>query len=153
MAADPPDYDDPDVEEAWCDERRAEVEAYLEEQAVPHGEVGDWPAWHVAPFVSVWAIESATSPGSIGYWVICGDLPTDHVGRDGNPDPREAVRSIAERWRAAAPALEAGEAAGPIGRGRSAAEQRSLAPLLRSRAELLARWASDDDVWEEDEED
>jgi len=41
MSPAPPDYDDPNVEEAWCNERRAEVAAYLMAQRVHHGEVGD----------------------------------------------------------------------------------------------------------------
>ena len=152
MAEDQPDYDDPEVEEDWCAERRAEVGAYLEDQAVPHGEIGDWPAWHVAPYVSVWAVESATAPGHVGVWVICGDLPTDHVDREGIADPREAVRAIAARWNAMVSSLEAGEAVPGITIGTSPERRRELAPLLSSRAALLARWAEDDDLWDSDDE-
>jgi len=52
-----------------------------------------------APFV--WAIESAVEPGSIGWWVISGDLPTDYAGSDGLLDPREALRAFAARLKAA----------------------------------------------------
>jgi hypothetical protein len=92
MSPAPPEYDEPNVEDAWCNERRAEVAAYLVAQRVLHREVGDWPAWHLAPYVSVWAIESAVEPGSMGWWVISGDLPTDYASSDGLPDPREALR-------------------------------------------------------------
>src|SRR6266446_5228772 len=53
-----PDYDDPAVEERWCNEQRVNVTNYLSSQKVKHGRIGDWPAWHVAPYVSIWAIES-----------------------------------------------------------------------------------------------
>ena len=73
------DYDDPVVEEKWCSERREQVAQYLLRENVTYGQIGEWPAWHVAPFVSIWAIESAASNNRLGWWVICGDLPTDYV--------------------------------------------------------------------------
>jgi hypothetical protein len=149
MSPVPPDYDDPNVEDAWCIERRAEVVAYLVAQRVPHGEVGDWPAWHLAPYVSVWAIESAVGPGSMGWWVISGDLPPDYASSDGLPDPREALRGFAAHWEAAAVVMARGEAHPEVRIGRSAEERKSLAPLLQRRAELLARWVAADELWDE----
>lgn len=70
------DYDDPAVDEAWCADQRQVVADYLSSQNVTHGRIGEWPAWHVAPYVSMWAIESLSRPNDIGWWVICGDLPT-----------------------------------------------------------------------------
>jgi Domain of unknown function (DUF4826) len=91
-----PDYDEPAVEERWCREQRANVARYLRSQKVRHGRIGDWPAWHVAPYVSVWAIESVVQPEWIGWWVISGDLPTDYVSsRDVSPPqhPRRQFES------------------------------------------------------------
>src|SRR5688572_31851449 len=73
------DYDDSDVEKQWCETARSQVARYLETQSVSHGQIGEWPAWHVAPYVSIWAVESQARPGWVGWWVICGDLPTDYV--------------------------------------------------------------------------
>jgi hypothetical protein len=144
-----PDYDDPDVEDAWCEERRSEVAAYVEEKSLPHLSIGEWPAWHVAPYVSVWAVESVTEPGWVGYWVICGDLPTDHLDGAEPEDPREAVRAFARRWGEAAPLMARGEVHPDVQIGHSTDDRKSLAPLLESRAKLLARWAEDDEIWEE----
>lgn len=58
-----PDYDDPALEERWCMARRDEVGEYLQRQGLSHGEIGEWPAWHVAPISSIWAIESLKAPG------------------------------------------------------------------------------------------
>ena len=143
-----PDYDDPDVEEAWCDARRQDVVHYMREQKVIHGRVGEWPAWHVPPVVSVWAIESETKPGAMGWWVICGDLPTDYLPAQEASDPREAVRAFAARWRSAAEGMRGGNASETISIGSTAAQRRELAPMLESRAKLLATWAERDDVWE-----
>ena len=148
MTSAAPDYDDRKVEEAWCNDRRAEISAYLVAQRVPHGDVGDWPAWHLAPYVSVWAIESAVEPGSLGWWVISGDLPTDYASSRGLPSPREALRGFAARWQAAAVLMARGEAHPEVRIGSRAEERKLLAPLLRERAELLARWAEDDELWD-----
>lgn len=48
-----PNYDDPDVEERWCDEQKAIVAEYLRSQRLEHGRIGEWPAWHVAPYASI----------------------------------------------------------------------------------------------------
>ena len=58
-----PNYDDPAVEESWCSHQRAQVAAYLANEKLAHGEIGEWPAWHIAPIVAVWAIESKKRPG------------------------------------------------------------------------------------------
>ena len=84
-----PDYDDPPVEEQWCEDRRAQVAAYLQREGVEHGQIGEWPAWHVAPYVSIWAIESKKRPDRVGWWVICGDLPTDYVSAAKIKHPRD----------------------------------------------------------------
>ena len=66
------DYDRPELEEGWCEERRSDVAAYAAKHLRPHSEIGDWPAWHVVPHVAVWAVESADRPGRVAAWVICG---------------------------------------------------------------------------------
>ena len=134
------------AEEQWCAERRREVSDYLAREGVTHGAVGDWPAWHVFPYVSVWAIESVKSPGWVGWWVISGDLPTYYVSSAGLRDPRSAVGAIAQHWIDAVPFLQRGEQ--PPGlRIKRPETWKELAPLLQSRADLLAQWVADDGVW------
>jgi len=87
-------------EEAWCAERRDLVAKYLASQpGLEHGEIGEWPAWHVAPYVSIWAIESLANPGSVGWWAISGDLPGDYCSAAGRRHPRLALRHFAQSWR------------------------------------------------------
>ena len=143
------DYDNPDVEEAWCEARREEITEYLKKQQLDHGRIGEWPTWHVPPVVSVWAIESRTTPGAVGWWAICGDLPTDYLSAHDARDPREAVRAFAARWRTMAEAMREGRDSPNTSIGSTPEERRSLAPLLASRAQLLAEWGDRDDVWED----
>jgi len=146
--------DDSQREKHWCNEQGQIVARYLLSQKVEHGRIGEWPAWHIAPYVSIWAIESLVTPGAIGWWVISGDLPTDYLSAaDVEPPqhPRKALRLIATRWLAAVDAWNQGreyegfQIAGNV-------QNKTLAPLLKSRANLLAEWADDDGLWEDAQE-
>ena len=145
-----PDYDNPEIEAQWCTERRDEVTKYLQGEGLVHGGIGAEPAWHVAPYVSVWTVESRLAPGTVGWWAICGDMPSDYVSADQAASPREAVRAIATLWREAAQYMARGEKhpTFQIGSGDLDAE---LAEMLASRAELLLEWVDGDEAWEEDE--
>ena len=137
------------AEENWCSERRTEVAKYLQREGLNHGRVGDWPAWHIAPYVSIWAIESKKTPGSIGWWVICGDLPTDYVSAQDINHPRDAMRAVAESWREQAGLMAQGKTSSEIRIGRPE-EWPALAPLLKSRAAMLLKWANDNAIWQDD---
>lgn len=147
-----PDYDDPEVEENWCQQQRAMVAEYLRSQNVKHGRIGEWPAWHVAPYVSIWAIESIARPEWIGWWVICGDLPTDYISAgDIVPPqhPRKAVRALAEKWLKVVEAWSDGREYEGIQIGAPHSRE-ELAPLLASRASLLIEWTDNDSLWEDE---
>ena len=98
-------------------------------------------------YVSVWAIESATSPGSVGWWVICGDGPTDYISGEEVMNPREAVRAFAIRWSEVASHMLRAELHPTIELG-SPKTWPELGPLLKNRAELLGSCAADDAVWQ-----
>lgn len=138
---------DESSDESWCDEQRAIVIDYLRREKLNHGDVGGWPAWHVYPYVAVWAIESVRSPGSVGWWAISGDLPTDYTPCGPERQPREGMRDIALRWKQGASMMAKGQtpADWTVGIQDNGAER---APLLASRAELLLSFVSDDELWE-----
>lgn len=139
---------DEEQEERWCEEQRKCVVDYLRGQGLAHGEVGDWPAWHIAPYVSVWAIESLKQPGFVGWWAISGDLPTDYVTCGPERHPRAALRDFAGRWKIAAAAFAEGRQPEGFTMG-SGAIRPDLAGLLEERAKMLLRLAEEDGVWEE----
>lgn len=147
------DYDDPEIEEAWCNSARIRIIDYLREEKVEHGRVGDWPAWHIAPIVSIWAIESLVRPEWIGWWVICGDLPTDYIpATDVEPPqhPRKALRVFATKWQNYAKVWSEGKEVKGF-RIRGCKSHKDLAPLLATRAEIFSEWVNDDSFWEDDE--
>lgn len=145
------DYDGPGVEERWCSDQQRIVADYLRSQKVKHGRIGEWPAWHVAPCASIWAIESLTRPERIGWWVICGDLPTDYISSaDMAPPqhPRKAMRVFAQNWLEVVKAWKDGREIENTRIGNSGSHE-ELGPLLEARAKLLMEWAEDDSLWEE----
>jgi hypothetical protein len=99
--------------------------------------------------MSVWAVESVRAPGWVGWWVLCGDGPTDYVSSAEVRTPREAVRAIAQRWREACVGLARGEEPPHFQLG-SPDSRPQLARLLESRAETLLQWVADDAIWSED---
>lgn len=140
--------DDPVAEQAWCMERRMEIIAYLQREGLEHGRVGESPAWHVAPYVSIWAIESIAVRDAVGWWAICGDLPSDYVSSADAKTPREAASQIAQAWLEAAAQMSAG--AEPVGMTIGNLERGpELGLLLRARAELLLSWTQDENRWAE----
>jgi hypothetical protein len=141
-----PDFNNPAVEEHWCAERRTQVLDYLQAQQIKHGRVGEWPAWHLPPYVSMWAIESPERPDWVGLWVICGDLPTDVISADKYEHPRDALRAIAKRWLEVAAYMKRGEPHPTIRIGNAHVEE-ELIPILERRGGVLLKWSNDDACW------
>jgi len=141
------DWDDDDVIERWCVSQRLFAERYLALQPVKLGALGEWPAWHVAPFAALWAVESVVAPGRVGWWVISGDLPTDYTSGAKTPDPRSAIAMFAGRWADLARTVIRGEGHGELTIGADG-NSSELGPLLAARAEVLNAWVQDDAAWE-----
>jgi hypothetical protein len=118
-------------EDAWLAERRKEVARYLANERLEHGCIALEAAWCVAPYVSLWQIESLKSPRRIGWWAICGDHPTDYISANDLDEPREVLRANGERWRKLA--RSCGEEF-PTQPSRSVRE-----PMPRSSASFYAR--------------
>jgi hypothetical protein len=137
-----------ETEEKWCFSRLEDVQNYLEREGVKHGRVGEWPAWHLQPYVSVWAIESAEVPDAVGWWVISGDLPTDYITSEGIYEPRDAIRSFSKRWEEVSDYMLRGDSHPTIKIG-SPDSWSELGPHLKSRADILWKWAEDDSIWSE----
>lgn len=136
------------AEEKWCAERRKQVRAYLARQRIRRGRIGSWPAWHVDPYVSVWAVESGVRPGRVGWWVICGDFPTDYISASRIKHPRTALRAFAKRWEKVANCMRRGRAHPTVKIGERS-HWPQLEPLLRRRAKLLAQFSNDKGIWKE----
>jgi hypothetical protein len=140
----------PPSDDTWCDARGVEVAQCLARQGVDHGRIGEYPAWHVMPYASLWAVESLHRPEWIGWWVIAGDLPSDLIAAQDLDTPRQALRAFGQRWGHHADALDRGEVPAAWAHV-DHAQLPALAALLRRRGAALHRWADDDGAWPADE--
>ncbi len=137
---------EPGAEDSWCAARGADVATCLQRQAIEHGRIGEWPAWHLMPYASLWAVESRHRPEWIGWWVICGDLPSDAIAAHDLPTPRDAMRSFGRRWVLHSQCLDRGEVPAAWAHLPDSALPR-LAATLKSRGAALQVWADDDACW------
>jgi hypothetical protein len=144
MSAD--EYDDPERLASWLDEQRRVILAYLERQGARHGGLPSDPSWFVAPYLSLWAVKSGARAGAIGWWAVAGDLPTDYLSSLDARDVRSAIRAFGNRWASAAASMSRGEQPSGFTIGEPSTWPK-LAPILASRAEILEKWASDDELW------
>ena len=136
-------------EDTWIASQRKIVHEYLERERVDHLGVGEYPAFHVHPYVAVWAVQSKQSPGWVGWWAISGDLPTDYVSRGRIAHPRTALRAFAHHWRELSAYMLRGEKHPDVKIG-TPDQWPELGDLLLRRAQILQTYADDDDIWEEE---
>ncbi len=123
---------------AMIAERRQTITEYLAREGLTHGAVGEYPAFHVSPYLYLFAIESLILPGRIGWWAICGDCPCDYISGDGVTHPSDAIRTFGEQW-LRDDIVEAGFGHFPA----------DVLELLRIRGRLLLEIAADDEAFED----
>jgi len=134
-------------DEQWVLEQREVALAYLQKHGVDHLGVGDWPAFHVSPYVAVWAVQSKASPGQIGWWVISGDCPTDYISGAGLTNPRLAMQAFARQWNSMSSHMKQGNNPPDIRIGTDQ-NRMELGELLEKRAAALSVMVADRDLWE-----
>ena len=136
-------------DQPWVDQQRPLVLSYLHGISVDHLGLGEWPAFYIRPIFAIWAVQSKSRPGWVGWWAFSGDIPTDCVSRtNGNDDPRKALARLLDQWRRYIPHLELGNNPPDVNIG-SGNSRIALAGLLTKRIYLLERWHKDDTIWQE----
>ena len=134
-------------DKAWFAEQKAKVEDYLESEGLVGYRVPQIPAWHVSPYVAIWAIESLAVPGNVGWWAISGDLPSDYCSSSSARNPRQAAKHFSETW---LEAVRDPREDGSLGTTGISAELRDM---MASRAQTLANFAAEDEIWHIAEDD
>ena len=61
--------------EEWVNKERIKVEIYLKKEGIEKPNVGPWPAFDVAPYFAIWAVESNKEAGKIGLVGVFRRLP------------------------------------------------------------------------------
>jgi hypothetical protein len=140
-------HTDSETEEQWIATQRQYVIDYLAREHVEHLGVGEYPAFHVHPYLALWAVQSRGSPGAVGWWALSGDVPADYISSSEGRHPREALRAFARHWQDWSAQMLRGETH-PDYRLTAGQESPELGDLLRRRAELLAKFVDDEEVWD-----
>jgi len=89
------------------------------------------PAWTLEDRVVIGQVREVNST-SIFSWVICGEVPTDHISSDVASSPRDVARHFSLKWQ-----LDAERQAEPAEKAR-----------LTQMAELLYELAENDSLWQ-----
>ncbi len=87
------------------------------------------------PFLAVWKL---TSLEGKKFWVLSGDLPTDHINFEVAANAREALRHFSLKWQLQSENLLQADIK----------EQKDFAHLLIGRAEGLYKLCEDDSLWQ-----
>lgn len=139
-----------DDEDSWIEAQRKHAEEHLRGQQVDHIGIGEYPAFHVHPYLALWAVQSKRSPGWIGWWVITGDLPADYISSSEGRHPRDALRAFARHWQEVSEFMLRGQKH-PDYRIGTPDQWPKLGDLLQRRAQILSRHADDDEFWAAEE--
>ncbi|WP_163937697.1 DUF4826 family protein [Paraferrimonas sp. SM1919] len=94
---------------------------------------------HLAPLVALWKVQTTQPIGY--YWVITGELPTDHVPFSVATSARDAMRHFSLAWQLKAENIMQATK----GQDKTQAE---FAQLLVTRAQDLHNFANDDKLWQ-----
>ncbi|MCG9758130.1 MULTISPECIES: DUF4826 family protein [Pseudoalteromonas] len=91
---------------------------------------------YIEPMVALWKIKGQNGKK---YWVITGNLPTDHIEASAAATPREALRYFSFHWQMKAEEIISAK---PVDK-----TQAQFANLLVNRAHGLYELFSKDELW------
>jgi len=124
-----------DEQQEWIRQQYQIATKYLAEQGHVTDSVVAEESRYVIPFMSMWKLKALN--GSY-FWVICGDLPSDHNIIDIAKNAREAVRHFSMKWQLQAENLLQSEDK----------TQEAFAQLLIQKANNLYDLAQEDRFWD-----
>ncbi len=122
------------AQQQWVREQYQSATKYLATKGLVTDSVVVEDSRYLVPVLAVWKLKMLD--GTF-FWVISGDLPTDHNAIEVAPNAREAVRHFSLKWQMQAENL--------LNTGDK--EQEEFAKLLISRAEGLYGMHQQEKLW------
>lgn len=122
---------------AWVRTQFQKANEYLATKGIIPDNVAVSESRYLPPLVAIWKLNTRDAKS---FWVISGDLPTDHMPLSAAPNAREAIRSFALHWQ-----LKAEQIAQA---GFSDQTQVDFANLLVNRAEGLYDLFDNEQLWQ-----
>ncbi len=121
-------------QQQWIKDQYQVATKYLATQGLVTDSVVVEESRYLVPIMSIWKLKALDGRY---FWVICGDLPSDHNTFDVAPNAREAVRHFSFKWQMQAEnLLKTGDK-----------EQEKFAQLLIGRAEGLYDMYQQEKLW------
>lgn len=122
----------------WVREQFQKANEYLASKGIIPDNVAVNESRYLPPFVAIWKLNTRDRKS---YWVISGDLPTDHMAISAAPDAREAVRTFSLHWQLKAQQI--------IDAGIKDKTQHDFANLLINRAHNLYDMFDNESLWQQ----
>lgn len=121
-------------QQQWIKTQYQVATKYLAEKGVITQSVQVEESRYLVPILALWKL---TSIDGKKFWVLCGDLPSDHSSIDVAPNAREALRHFSLKWQMQAENLLQAKNK----------EQNEFAHLLIGRADGLYKLFNDEKLW------
>lgn len=121
----------------WLREQFQKACAYLGQQGVIFESVVVEDSRYTVPQMAIWKMKAQDGQG---YWVVGGEVMSDHTLLEQAEDARAALRFFALNWQMRAE--NQSRSAGPD------QEKQQQAKQWQGQAELLYQLADDDGIWQ-----
>ncbi|HAW92003.1 MULTISPECIES: DUF4826 family protein [unclassified Arsukibacterium] len=121
----------------WVRTQYQKANQYLAGKGIIPDNVAVTESRYLPPLVALWKLNTKDKKS---YWVISGDLPTDHMPFSAAPTARDAMRSFSLNWQIKAENI--------MNNATVEKTQRDFANLLVSRAQGLYQLFEDEAVWQ-----
>ena len=122
-------------QQQWIREQYQVATKYLAEKGIVTNSVKAEDSRYLVPLLALWKLNSLDGKT---YWVLCGDLPSDHSSVEVAPNAREALKHFSLKWQMQAENLLQAKTK----------EQNDFAHLLIGRAEGLHKLCEDESLWQ-----
>ena len=120
----------------WLKESLDKAQKHLAQKGIIPKSILDKESRYIVPLCAVWKIKSQQGKT---FWVVSGDLPTDHIEVTAAPNAREAIKYFSLHWQMKADEI--------IKSGVRDKTQADFANLLINRAHGLYDLSEKDDLW------
>ena len=121
-------------QQQWIKEQYQSATKYLAEKGIVTNSVTVEDSRYLVPLLALWKL---TSMDGKKFWVLCGDLPSDHSSIEVATNARDALRHFSLKWQMQADNLLQAKNK----------EQHDFAQLLIGRAEGLYKLYEDESLW------
>jgi len=120
----------------WVRNQYQKANQYLAGKGIIPDNVAVTESRYLPPLVALWKLNTKDKKS---FWVISGDLPTDHMPFSAAATARDAMRSFSLNWQLKAENIINGSAIDKT--------QQDFANLLVNRAQGLYELFEDDAIW------